>query len=103
MLFSTLTFSQMSLALAVRYEKDSFFSIGPFSNRILLGAVLLSSLLQLAVVYLPLLQPIFRTQALSAIELAVTLAASTVVFWAVELKKYAFRRMEPHAVARATP
>jgi P-type Ca2+ transporter type 2C len=99
MIFATLTFSQMSLALAVRSERDSFFSIGLFTNKFLLGAVLLSSLLQLAVIYLPFLQQVFRTTALSGQELGIALAASTVVFWAVELKKWAVRRGTPPAVA----
>jgi Ca2+-transporting ATPase len=88
MVFATLTFSQMSLAFAVSSERDSFFSIGPFKNKMLLGAVLLSTLLQMAVIYVPFLQQVFQTTALSARELAVTLAAGTVVFWAVELRKW---------------
>jgi Ca2+-transporting ATPase len=100
MIFATLTFSQMSLALAVRSERDSFFSIGLFTNKLLLGAVLLSSLLQMAVIYLPFLQQVFRTTSLSAWELAITLAASTVVFWAVELKKWAVRQRKQPVVAQ---
>jgi Ca2+-transporting ATPase len=100
MIFATLTFSQMSLALAVRSERDSFFSIGPFTNKLLLGAVLLSSLLQMAVIYLPFLQQVFRTTSLSARELAVTLVASTVVFWAVELKKWVLRQRKQPVIAQ---
>jgi Ca2+-transporting ATPase len=99
MIFATLTFSQMSLAFAVRSERDSFFSIGPFQNRTLLGAVLLSTLLQMAVIYVPFLQQIFRTTALSAGELAITLAAGTVVFWAVELRKWRLRQRKAPSAA----
>lgn len=74
--------------MAVRSERDSLFSVGLSSNKALLGAVVLSSLLQFAAIYVTVLQPIFRTTALSAGELAVTVVASTIVFWAVELKKW---------------
>jgi Ca2+-transporting ATPase len=48
--------------------------------------------LQLAVTYIPFLQNIFNTEALTAGELAISLAASTVVFIFAEIWK---------AVARA--
>jgi Ca2+-transporting ATPase len=38
----------------------------------------------MAVIYVPFLQQIFHTTALSPRELVVALVASTVVFWAVE-------------------
>ena len=97
MIFATLTFSQMTLALAVSSERDSFFSVGPFKNRILLGAVLLSTLLQMAVIYVPFLQQIFHTTALSPRELVVALVASTAVFWAVESRKWIVRKRKAPA------
>ncbi|CAN5814764.1 hypothetical protein BH10CHL1_BH10CHL1_29210 [soil metagenome] len=38
-IFTTLTLSQMALALAVRSERDSLFQIGLLSNKPMLGAV----------------------------------------------------------------
>ena len=64
MVFTTLTLSQMGHALAIRSSRDSLFKIGLFSNKALLGAVLLTFILQLAVVYLPFMQEIFKTVAL---------------------------------------
>jgi Ca2+-transporting ATPase len=92
MLFTTLTLSQMGHALAIRSQRDSLFAIGLGSNRALLGAVLLTFGLQLAVVYLPFLQEIFKTQTLSISQLAISLVLSTVVFWGVELEKWLLRR-----------
>jgi len=92
MVFMTLTLSQMGNALAIRSERDSLFSIGLLSNKAMLGAVLLTFVLQLAVTYVPFLQPIFRTQALTAGELAISLGASTVVFIASEIWKAFLRR-----------
>lgn len=88
LLFTTLTLSQMALALAVRSRRDSLFRIGVLSNKPLIGAVALTLGLQLAVVYVPLLQGVFRTMALSASDLALCLAVSTLSFWAVELNKW---------------
>ncbi|MDJ0632007.1 MAG: cation-translocating P-type ATPase [Xenococcaceae cyanobacterium MO_188.B29] len=90
--FTVLTLSQMGNALAIRSERDSLFQIGLLSNQPLLGAVALTLGLQLAVIYVPLLQQLFHTKALSLGELFVCLALSTVVFWSVELEKWLFRR-----------
>jgi P-type Ca2+ transporter type 2C len=91
-LFTTLTLSQMGHAMAIRSERDSFFTIGPFTNMALVGAVLLTLVLQLLVIYLPPLQEIFGTQALSLRDLLLSLALSSVVFWGVELEKIFLRR-----------
>jgi Ca2+-transporting ATPase len=87
MVFVTLTLSQMGNALAVRSERDSLFRIGLLSNKPLLGAVLLTLVLQLAVVYVPVLQGIFQTVALPPADLAISLLMSSIVFWGVELEK----------------
>jgi Ca2+-transporting ATPase len=92
MVFTTLTLSQMGNALAIRSDRESLFSIGLLSNKPLLGAVLLTFVLQLAVVYVPFLQEIFKTVSLSPADLAISLVLSTVVFWGVELEKWVSRR-----------
>jgi Ca2+-transporting ATPase len=92
MVFTTLTLSQMGNALATRSERNSLLAIGPWSNKALWGAVLLTLILQLAVVYVPFLQGIFGTVALSPAELATSLVLSTIVFWGVEAGKALLRR-----------
>jgi Ca2+-transporting ATPase len=94
MVFTTLTLSQMGHALAIRSSRDSLFKIGLFSNKALLGAVLLTFVLQLAVVYIPLLQGLFKTIALPPGDLLISLLLSTVVFWGVELEKWFLRRQQ---------
>ena len=91
MIFTTLTLSQMGHALAVR-SRESLFKVGLLSNRALLGAVLLTFALQLGVIYLPFLQELFKTDALTLVELLLSLVLSTVVFWGVELEKWLMRR-----------
>jgi len=92
MVFNVLCLSQMGHVLAIRSESESFFSMGMFSNKPLIGAVLLTLGLQLAVTYVPLLQPIFRTEALTLKEFLLVGAVSSIVFFAVEIEKVIFRK-----------
>jgi Ca2+-transporting ATPase len=92
MIFTTLTLSQMGNALALRSQRDSLFSIGLGSNKAMLGTVLLTFVLQLAVVYVPFLQGIFKTVPMPPQELIISLTLSTVVFWGIELEKWLLRR-----------
>jgi Ca2+-transporting ATPase len=92
MVFTTLTLSQMGHALAIRSSRESLFKIGLLSNKALLGAVMLTFIMQLAVVYVPFLQGLFKTVALPPIDLLISLILSTIVFWAVELEKWFYRR-----------
>jgi Ca2+-transporting ATPase len=91
MVFTVLTLAQMAHLLAIRSERDSLFSQGLASNLPLLGAVALTLVLQMATIYVPWLQPIFHTQALSAAELALCFGLASIVFVAVEIEK-AWRR-----------
>ncbi len=94
MVFTVLSLSQMGHVLAIRSDKESLFKIGLFSNKPLLGAVLLTFLLQLATIYIPFLNPVFKTSPLTAGELFITLVLSSFVFIAVEIEKWFFRRRE---------
>ena len=88
MIFTTLTLSQMGNALAIRSDYDSLFKIGLFSNKAMLASVLLTFILQMAVIYIPFFQDIFDTVALTPQELAISLAISTIVFFSVETAKW---------------
>ncbi|MBI3608088.1 MAG: cation-translocating P-type ATPase [Nitrospirae bacterium] len=88
MAFMTLTMFQMSHVLAIRSERDALWTIGPFSNSRLLGAVLLTIGLQLALTYNPVLQPIFHTTGLTGPALATCLAVAATVYVAVEIEKW---------------
>lgn len=87
MVFTVLCLSQMGHVLAIRSEEESFFTQGALSNKPLLGAVLLTFTLQMLTIYVPFLNPIFKTVPLTVGELAITLALSTIVFLAVEIEK----------------
>jgi Ca2+-transporting ATPase len=92
MVFTVLTLSQLAHVMAIRSERESLFAIGFFSNLALAGAILFTFALQLATMYLPALNPIFKTQPLAMDELAICLALSSAVFFAVEIEKWMVRR-----------
>ena len=92
MVFTVLALTQLGHVLAIRSETESLWRQGVWSNRALFWTVLLSILLQLATIYAPPLNSIFKTEPLSAGELAFSLAISTVVFVAVEIEKWMVRR-----------
>ncbi|SMB93317.1 Ca2+-transporting ATPase [Desulfonispora thiosulfatigenes DSM 11270] len=76
MAFSALVFSQLFHVFDCRSEKYSIFEIGLFSNPFLVGAVSFSVLMHLSVIYLPFLQPIFKTQSLGFFDWFVILSIS---------------------------
>ena len=86
-IFNVLSLSQLGHVLAIRFEGRSLFGAGMFSNKPLIGAVSMALLLQVAVTYVPFLQTIFHTEALTLNEFILVVAASSLVFFAVELEK----------------
>jgi Ca2+-transporting ATPase len=96
MVFTTLCLTQLGHVLAIRSEKNSLFTIGLFSNMALFGAVALTFVLQMATVYVPYLNVIFKTEPLTLAELLLVLALSSGVFIAVEIEKLLRRRRAFH-------
>lgn len=93
MVFTVLCFTQLANALAIRSDKKSLFQQGLLSNKAMLGAIILSILMQLAVVYVGPLNGIFRTQPLSFQEISICAGVSAIVFAAVEIEKLIRRRL----------
>ncbi len=94
MVFTVLCLTQLGHVMAIRSEKASLFTQGIFTNKPLFLTVLITVFLQLATVFIPFLNPIFKTQPLSFSEIAVVFALSAVVFFAVEVEKLARRRQK---------
>ena len=92
MVFATLCFLQLGHVMAIRSETQSLFTQGIATNKALLAAVLGTIVLQLATIYVPSLNPVFKTQALTSREMVVVFVLSSVVFIAVELEKYLKRK-----------
>jgi P-type Ca2+ transporter type 2C len=97
MVFTVLCLTQLGHVLAIRSERQSLFKQGLFSNKTLLGAVCLAFIFQMATVYIPFLNTLFRTKPLTAAELALTLVVSSLVFVAVEVEKLVKRSLEKSA------
>ena len=101
MVFTVLAFLQLSHALVVRSERESILTLGLRSNMVLLVVLIGSVLVQLALIYVPALQPIFETTALSATELGLVLLVTPAPFVAVEIEKWVRRRREDRLPALA--
>jgi Ca2+-transporting ATPase len=93
MVFTTLTIAQMGNALASRSESQTLLEAGVFRNKMMLGAVLLTFVLQLGVVYLPFLQDIFGTQSLTMLELGISFGASLLVMLVIDTVKVIRRKI----------
>jgi Ca2+-transporting ATPase len=85
---TVIAFSQLAHVLAIRSETQSLFSQGLMSNKPLSAAVAFTVLMQLALVYIPFLNELFRTQPLRPMELVWTFLAGAIVFLAVECEKW---------------
>jgi Ca2+-transporting ATPase len=82
MAFTTLVFAQLFYVFECRSEKYSPFELGFFTNKLLVGAVLCSVTMQLSALYIPFMQGIFRTVALSGWEwLVIILLSGAKLIW----------------------
>ena len=87
MTFTCFVFFDMFNALSCRSQERLISEIGFFSNRVFVVAVSLSILGQLAVIYLPPLQYVFQTEALSLSDLLLLTGLASSVFIVSETKK----------------
>jgi P-type Ca2+ transporter type 2C len=85
--FVTLTFSELFRSYACRSNTESIFKIGVFSNKLLVFATVISFVLQMAVVYLPSAQKVFKTEPLGIVELILVILVASFPFWVTELIK----------------
>jgi Ca2+-transporting ATPase len=90
--FCTLVIFQMMNVFNCRSKRESLFSMGFFSNRLLLLAVLFSVALQVLVVYVPFMQGIFSTVTLSVGDWVVILLVSSTIIIYGEIAKAVMRK-----------
>lgn len=88
MVLTVLCFSQLGYVLSIRSEQESLLKRGILTNKALLAAIALTVALQLAIIYVPVLNPVFHTAPLSITELLITIGLSAIVFFAAEFKKF---------------
>lgn len=87
MVFTTLCLAQMGHALAIRSNTRLTIELNPLSNPWVLGAVVLTTILQLLLIYVPPLRSFFNTHWLSPTELAICFGFSALMFVWIELEK----------------
>lgn len=92
MAFATLVFCELTRAFAVRSEQRSLFQIGIFSNKTMNKAFLIGLILQLAVLLLPVLQPVFHIVDLTGAEWVVVACLSMIPLWVSEVAKLIRRK-----------
>ncbi len=93
MAVTTMVFFQFFQAWNSRSETRSIFSIGFTTNPFLLFALIAASLAQIALLYVPTLQWIFRTEPLSLVDWAWIISVAASVIVVVEIDKWIRRRL----------
>jgi Ca2+-transporting ATPase len=93
MAFSTTIFAQNVHAFNVRSNRFSLFQLGVFTNRWLVAAFAVVVVSELAVIYLPFLQPIFKTMPLSLQDWAVVIGLGVMPLVIVEIVKLINRQL----------
>ncbi|NEQ29908.1 MAG: cation-translocating P-type ATPase [Leptolyngbya sp. SIO4C5] len=91
MVFTTLCLAQMGHALAIRSQTRLTIEMNPFSNTFLLGAIALTTVLQLLLIYVPALRDFFNTYWLSPTELLICVGVSVLMFVWLEAEKLVIR------------
>ncbi len=98
MVFTTLCIAQMGHALAIRSNSRLTIELNPFSNPFVLGSVILTTILQLMLIYVPFLRTFFGTHWLSPMELAICFGFSALMFVWIEMEKLFLRLMGKQSV-----
>ena len=81
--FAAIVACQIGTAFAARTDRASLFTIGVFSNPLLLGGIAFELVFSAAVIYVPFLQDVFGTASLSPAQLIV-IAPFPIVVWGVD-------------------
>ncbi|MGV0028149.1 cation-translocating P-type ATPase [Phormidesmis priestleyi] len=87
MVFTTLCIAQMGHAIAIRSNTKLTIELDPRTNPYIWAAVIVTTLLQLALIYVPPLRVFFGTHYLTFNELAVCFGFSAIMFVWIELEK----------------
>lgn len=99
MIFCCMVFAQLFLAFAERSDGSSIFTIGIHTNPYVLVSVIGAVLLQLAIVYLPVGQHLFKTAALSAGQMGMCVGLGSLTLIAVEIEKLIKRGRKKSLIA----
>lgn len=99
MVFAAIVLMQMANAFACRSNPASLFAIGPFSNRLLVGAVAIEVLTLLAFIYVPQIAQVLGQQPLDPVQWCPVLVVPWLFLAAEEARKALVRTLS----RRTTP
>jgi Ca2+-transporting ATPase len=85
--FATLVLSELLRAFGARSVTRTFWEVGAFTNLRLLGVVVVSGFLQLAIHHIPVTQTFFQIQAMSPADCIAAVAAALCPVTVIELQK----------------
>ncbi|MBI2464077.1 cation-transporting P-type ATPase [Candidatus Peregrinibacteria bacterium] len=92
--FAFLVLIQMVQAFNARSQKQSLFKLGIFSNKHLIGAVVISIVMLLAFVHLPIMQRLVHTVDLTFKEWGMIIAGSLSIFIIEEIRKIITKKLK---------
>lgn len=87
MVFTTLCLAQMGHAIAIRSNTQLTLELNPLTNVFVWGAVIVTTALQLMLIYVPPLRAFFGTHYLTPLELMVCFGFSALMFVWIEMEK----------------
>jgi P-type Ca2+ transporter type 2C len=91
MVFTTLCLAQMGHAIAIRSNTQLTIELNPRTNLFVWGAVIVTTIMQLMLIYVPPLRAFFGTQYLTPFELLVCFGFSALMFIWIEMEKVVVR------------
>jgi potassium/sodium efflux P-type ATPase len=102
MTLTGIVMAQVGNGFAMRTHRQSIFKVGFFTNRMLLWGIGAELLAQAALVYVPFLQAIFATAALTGSEWLVLAAFAPLLLVADEIRKFVLRALDRRPVVEAS-
>jgi Ca2+-transporting ATPase len=100
--FITLILIEFFNAFNCRSLEYSVFKIGPFSNKWLVWAILVTMAITIPIFYVPLLQEVFHAYALSLTDWVIAILSASTIFIAAEIYKLIRPRLRPKVLSPAS-
>jgi Ca2+-transporting ATPase len=100
--FITLILIEFFNAFNCRSLEYSLFKIGPFSNKWLIWAILITMAMTIPIFYVPFLQEVFHAYALSLTDWLIAILSASTIFIVAEIYKLIISRMRPKGLVVAS-
>jgi Ca2+-transporting ATPase len=100
--FITLILIEFFNAFNCRSLEYSLFKIGPFANKWLIWAILITIAMTIPIFYVPFLQEVFHAYALGLIDWIIAILSASTIFIVAEIYKLIRARLRPKGLATAS-